>query len=262
MAHAEWTEPRMSNTFHPTTPLDIVGTLVAGCAIAALLAGCGKGTESAGGKTAGSVSPTTATSANTAPATTAPTPAGTESTSPSFAMPAYGVQPTTTRALAPGEVTCEFPAGASNTVDATGTAAGSPTVILAVPEGFSTQPGTDDTALKLTGPGGMTATVTISPTTLDAQAAFQQYADQRTAGASINSLSVLPGEVCEYSGQELMGILADRPGEEIDYADRVVHVWTGDGDFLIAVRLEAPNKTPGFDTAKSALLTDLGIRMP
>ncbi len=255
----------MSSMFHPMTALDLAGTLVGGCVIAALLAGCGGG-DGAGGKAAGPASLTKATFETTAPAAPmTPETAATTVTSPGspgFTLPAYGVQPTTTRALAAGEVTCELPAGASNTVDVTGASAGSPTVTLVVPDGFNPEPGTGDTAMTLTGPAGMTATVTILPTTLDTQSAFQQYADQRTAGVSINSLSVLPGEVCEYSGQELMGILADRPGEEIDYADRVVHVWTGDGDYLIAVQLEAPNKTPGFDAARSALLSDLGIRMP
>ena len=91
----------------------------------------------------------------------------------------------------------------------------------------------------------MTGTVTIAPTTLDAAAAFQKYADDRTADYEISSVSVLPGELCDYSGQELMGLLADKPGQGIDYADRVVHVWTNDGDFLIALRLEAPNGIAG-----------------
>ena len=123
-------------------------------------------------------------------------------------------------------------------------------------------PGQGDVALNLTGPDGMTGTVTIAPTTLDAAAAFQKYADDRTADYEISSVSILPGELCDYSGQDLMGTLADQPGHGIDYADRVVHVWTGDGDFLIALRLEAPNGTAGLDDAKSVMLADFGVRMP
>ena len=98
-------------------------------------------------------------------------------------------------------------------------------------------------------------------TTLDPAAAFQQYADQRTADYEINSVSLLPGELCAYSGQELMGVLADDPAQTIDYADRIIHVWTNNGDYLIAVQLQGPAKSADLDAAKSVLLADFGIRM-
>ena len=118
-----------------------------------------------------------------------------------------------------------------------------------------------DVALNLTGPDGITGTVRISPTTLDPAAAFQQYADQRTADYAINSVSLLPGDLCGYSGQELMGMLADQPGQGINYVDRIAHVWTDDGDYLIALQLQAPAKTADLDAAQSVLLADFGIRM-
>mgnify|MGYP000715222477 FL=1 len=135
-------------------------------------------------------------------------------------------------------------------------------MILGLPDGFA--PAADpqgDIALNLTGPDGRTGTVTITPTTLDAAAAFQAYGDDRTKGSEISSLSVLPGDLCGYSGQELMGMLADKPGQGVEFADRVVHVWTNDGDFLIAIRLQAPQGT-SLDSAKEVLLADFGIRMP
>ena len=49
----------------------------------------------------------------------------------------------------------------------------------------------------------MTRTVTIAPTTLDAAPAFQQYASARTGDDVINSVSVLPGDLRGYSGQEV-----------------------------------------------------------
>jgi hypothetical protein len=104
--------------------------------------------------------------------------------------------------------------------------------------------------------------VTIAPTTLDAEAAFEQYGNQRTEKASINSISLLPGDLCGYSGQELIGILAENPVDGVDYADRIIHVWTNSGDFLVAVQLQGPNGGPGLDPAKSVLLADFGIRMP
>lgn len=195
-----------------------------------------------------------------APVTTAP--AVTTSSSrpaPEFALPAYGVEPTTTRALAAGEITCPPPPGP--TVTAGSQAPGSPTLTVAVPEGF-TEVTPHAAAVRLTGLAGMTAEITLTPTTRTARADFEQYADDRVAKHSISSVSVLPGDLCGYSGQKLMGVLADRPGKGTRYADRIVHVWTNGGDFLAAVRVEAPSGTPEFDQASSAMLADFGITMP
>ena len=239
---------------HPATSRIVVAAV-----LVTALAGCARTTDGASAEdTAKSSAEATAT---THSASSSPVGSST-ATSEEFTLPAYGVEPTTTRALAPGETTCEPDGAAANSVDATGAAPGSPTVIVAVPEGFTSAPGAGDTALTMTGPDGLTGTVTITPTTLDAAAAFQQYADQRTGQASINSVSVLPGDLCGYSGQTLMGILADKPGEGIDYADRIVHVWTASGDYLIAIALQGPNGAPGLDDAKSVALADFGIRMP
>lgn len=237
----------------------IVSRMIVPAVLITALAGCARTTEGASAED----TPASSAASTTTTHPASPAPAGSSTTSSSeFTLPAYGVEPTTTRALAPGEITCEPDAAASHTVDATGAAPGSPTAIVAVPDGFTSVPGTGDTAVTMTGPDGLTATVTITPTTLDAAAAFQQYADQRTAQATINSVSVLPGDLCGYSGQKLMGILADKPGEGVDYTDRIVHVWTASGDYLIAVQVQGPNGAPGLDAAKSVALADFGIRMP
>lgn len=179
------------------------------------------------------------------------------------ALPTYGVLETTKRPVAAGELTCEPDSPPAHPVEARSAAPGSPTVIIGLPDGFA--PGAapqGDVALNLTGPDGLTATVTITPTTLDAANAFDKYDDDRTKGSPISSLSVLPGDLCGYSGQELMGMLADQPGQGIEYGDRLVHVWTNDGDFLVAVAVQGPDGSPGLDAAKSVLLEDFGIRMP
>jgi hypothetical protein len=133
---------------------------------------------------------------------------------------------------------------------------------MAIPEGFGPAPASGDAALTLSGPDGMTVTVSITPTDLDAAGAFERYADERTAGSAISSISLLPGDLCGYSGQEMMGTLAEDPGEAVEFADRIVHVWTDAGDFLLAVHLQGPSGTPGFETAQTALLADFGIRLP
>lgn len=195
-----------------------------------------------------------------APVTTAP--AVTTSSSrpaPEFALPAYGVEPTTTRALAAGEITCPPPGGPTVTVRSP--APGSPTLTVGIPDGFTEVVPHEET-VRLAGPAGVTAEIRLTPTTGDAQDAFDQYSNDRVAKFSINSVSVLPGDLCGYSGQKLMGVLADRPGKGTRYADRIVHVWTNGGDFLAAVRVEAPSGTPEFDQASSAMLADFGITMP
>lgn len=213
------------------------------------LSGCG------GGPTERPGAATTSTSATAAEPTT-PT---TSEDEPSFEMPVYGVEPTTTRALAPGEVTCPPPAGRTVTVHSS--APGSPTLTVGIPEGFAEETA-DGEGVRLAGPAGMTAHITLTPTTRNARDAFTQYSVDRVAKFSIHSVSVIPGDLCGYSGQELIGILAEQPGKGNEYADRIVHVWTNSGDFMAVVRLEAPSGTPGFDEARTAMLADFGITMP
>ena len=229
--------------------------LAIGCLTLALVCACDR-TTSGTASDAATSSPPTATTQTSSAVTT-------ESSGDVGLLPPYGVVETTKRPVAAGDVTCDPEVAPANTAEARGVAPGAPVVTVAVPEGFAPgAPGQGDVALNLTGPDGMTGTVTIAPTTLDAAAAFQQYASARTADYEISSVSVLPGELCGYSGQELMGTLADQPGQGVDYADRIVHVWTNDGDFLIALKLEAPNGTAALDDAKATMLADFGIRMP
>ncbi len=220
---------------------------------AALLAACGNGGEKSSGTTK-SDTPTTTSTSSSAPSSTA------ASSSKMPDLPTYGVVETTKRPVAAGEQTCDAPSG--QTATATTGAPGSPTVIVAVPDGFAPgAPASGDVALNLTGPDGLTGTVRITPTTQDAAAAFQQYADARTAGHEFNSVSVLPDELCGYSGQKLMGVLADKPGSGSDYVDRIVHIWTNNGDYLVALQLQGPAGSKGIDAAKPVLLGDFGIRM-
>ncbi|MGA5541124.1 hypothetical protein ACPCIR_04655 [Mycobacterium sp. NPDC051198] len=163
------------------------------------MVGCGNG-----GPVNSPVAPATTVAA---PLTTAP--AATTSSgrpAPEFALPAYGVEPTTTRALAAGEITCPPPDGPTVTVRSP--APGSPTLTVGIPDGFTEVIPHAET-VRLTGRAGMTAEVTLTPAAGDAQDAFDQYSNDRVAEFPINSVSVLPGDLCGYSGQKLMGILAD-----------------------------------------------------
>ncbi len=189
----------------------------------------------------------------------APAPTRDDPAPPDDGLPDYGVVPTTTRALAPAEQTCPSPAG--STVRVSSSLPGSPTVIVGVPDGFGAVAPTGP-EVRLAGPDGVTAVVTITAADPDPAAAFRRYTDQRTGPAARNTVSILPAELCDYSGQKLMGVLTDEPGSGIGYADRIVHVWTGSGTFLIAVAVQAPSGTPGFDAASAAMLGDFGVQMP
>ena len=136
-----------------------------------------------------------------------------------------------------------------------------PTATVAVPDGWSMSGGNGDVGAELNGPAGMRAVVTIAATDADAETAFREYADQLTADSSITTLSVLPGELCGLSGQTLLGILSDGT-QTVQYRDRIVHVPTGERDYLIAVHVTAPSDAPGFDEPAALLTDDFEIGLP
>lgn len=229
-----------------------------GLSAALLLASCGGKADEKPSDTTKSGG--TTTTASSSPAASATSTSASGSKMPD--LPAYGVVETTKRPVSAGEQVCDPPGPPAQTMTAATGAPGAPTVVVAVPDGFSAgAPASGDVALNLTGPDGLTGTVKISPTPLDAGAAFQQYADARIAGHEFNSVSILPDELCGYSGQKLMGVLADKPGAGSDYADRIVHVWTNNGDYLVALQLQGPAGSKGLDAAKPVLLGDFGIRL-
>jgi hypothetical protein len=137
-----------------------------------------------------------------------------------------------------------------------------PKITVAVPDGWSAAPGTGDVGARFTGPDGMFAEISITATALDPAAAFARYSDDVMAQYPISTLSLLPAELCGYSGQELMGTWADDPDESIEYQDRIVHVWTNSKNYLVAIHVEAPAGTPGFDAAASTLTSDFDIVIP
>ena len=137
-----------------------------------------------------------------------------------------------------------------------------PTATVGVPDGWSMSSGDGDpVGARLEGPGGMRATVTIAATSLAPAAAFRRYSDDLTEGSVMSTVSLLPGEMCGYSGQQLMGILSDGT-ETVQYEDRLVHVPAPAQDYLIAIHVEAPSGTPGFEDAASLVTDDFEIGLP
>ena len=96
----------------------------------------------------------------------------------------------------------------------------------------------------------------------DPAAAFTEYADKVVAEAAVSSVSVLPAPLCDYSGQKLLGAWSDTPQNAVEFADRIVHVWTNTNDYLVAVHVQAPTGTAGFDRVSSLLTEDFEIGIP
>lgn len=187
------------------------------------------------------------------------------------AQPAPGIM-TTQRTPVPADtVTCGPEARPPVSVVAEIDDPTAPRVTVGVPDGWSFTAGggdgsgpTGDVAVTMQGPDGMTAAVTIAPTELDPEAAFRDYTDGVMARSAMSSVSILPAELCEYSGQELTGVWssgAGGPDDSIEFVDRIVHVWTDADDYLVAVHVEGPAATD-VTTVGSTITDDIEVTMP
>jgi len=108
----------------------------------------------------------------------------------------------------------------------------------------------------------MTAFVSVAATTLDPEAAFRDYTDKIMAQSAVSSVSVLPAELCQYSGQKLMGAWSDTPQNAVEFFDRVAHVWTNTTNYLVAIHVEAPTGVDALDAASAAITDDVEITIP
>lgn len=194
----------------------------------------------------------------------------TSSTSATSATPSpgsgFGVVETTRRPLEPMAQTCEpigREPGSQQISFVQGARPDTPIVELLAPENWKFVPSPVDPTLNLTGPDGLSGTVTVAPTELEPTKAFDKYSDDAMAKAPIASLSVLPGELCGYSGQKLMGMWSGGgSGGPVEYRDRIAHVWTNSASYLVAIHLEGPKGAPGFAAAEDLMMRDFGIEIP
>lgn len=183
-------------------------------------------------------------------------------TSSTTDQPEPGIMPTSQASVPAGSVTC-----APDVAPRVGYVAAvddprTPQIVVGVPEGWSFTAGTGDVAGTLTGPDRMTATVTIATTDLDPAAAFRGYADDIMEQAAVSTVSVLPGELCSYSGQKLLGSWSDIPETAVEFRDRLVHLPTATANYLVSVHVEAPSGVDGLDPAGDVLTADFEVRMP
>jgi hypothetical protein len=244
---------------HPTK----AGTAAAMMLVASAIAGCGGGVTEVAPASSSAAAATPMTAARGAPGLTPATASSTSETSTeAFDMPAFGVVPTTRTALPPNADTCAPPNTGNVTFGAQVADPAAPQIVVVVPAGFLPSSGEGDIAATMQGPDDMSATVTITQTDLEPKAAFKKYADAVTANKEFSSLSVLPGDLCGYSGQKLMGSTADKPGDTVQFRDRIAHIWTNTKAYLVAVHLQGRGGTAAFDAAESALMADFGIRIP
>jgi len=120
----------------------------------------------------------------------------------------------------------------------------------------------DCAAIIVTAHGPVPVHAPLQPAKLDPTAAFTEYADNVMAVSPVSSVSVLPAELCGYSGQKLMGNWSDNPQQSVEFLDRIVHIWTNTNNYLVAVHSEAPAGTPGFDAASTVLIDDFAVGIP
>lgn len=104
--------------------------------------------------------------------------------------------------------------------------------------------------------------MTIASTALDAAAAFREYTDQVMSKSAMSVVSILPAELCDYSGQQLTGTWSDEPEAAVEFVDRIMHVWTEASDFLIAVHVEGPAGVDGLAAASSVLTDHVELTIP
>ncbi|MCK0173686.1 hypothetical protein [Mycolicibacterium sp. F2034L] len=242
----------------------MVRVVLAGVAAIALLGACTQHTDgTATDVTASATGTTSAAETTSAPATTGAAPA-TSSASPSSGMPDFGVVETTRRPLEPATWTCPEPAppAGGSVAFLAPSALDAPEIAIALPAAWTSEPAPDGSALTLTGPDGTTGVLTVTPTDLGPAEAFETYSDDRTAGAPISSVSVLPAELCGYSGQKMLGMLSGGAGPAVEYRDRIAHVWTGGPSYLVAIRVEGPQGGEAVSAAADVILSDFGIRTP
>jgi hypothetical protein len=217
--------------------------------VVALLTGCVRAT---GGSAVRAGAPAAATTANSA----APQPTTSRGT------PVPGIEKTLPDHIPPNAFIC-FP---QPTGIGVGTVAQvsdplAPRLTLGVPDDWTSEPGQGDLALTLTGPDGMTGTVTIAETKLDPAAAFADYVAALRASKPDLKVDTVGATFCGYSSQKLTGTFRGPPGT-LSFADRITHIWTNTNKYLVATHLEGPADAPGFDAAKTALMQDFAVVIP
>jgi hypothetical protein len=192
----------------------------------------------------------------------APIPPGSFLPTTATAQPEPGVLPTLQVPIPAGTVKCPLPPDPGVAVETTVSDPRAPKITVGLPVGWSFTRGSGDIAAKMAGPEAMKATVTIEQTELAPADAFREYTDRIMAASAISTVSVLPAELCDYSGQKLMGAWSDTPDNSVEFRDRLVHIWTNTANYLVSVHVEAPTGVDALDAAGARLTGDIKVEIP
>jgi hypothetical protein len=221
-----------------------------GLAATALLSGCVRPVEGNAVRAGKPVTPGT-----TNPSTT-------EQPTTSRGVPVPGIETTLPDHIPPNAFVC-FPEPSGIGVGTVAQVAdpAAPRLTVTVPDGWTSEPGQGDVALTLSGPDGMTGTVTIAATTLDPAPAFADYAATLRRSRPGLRVDTAGAKFCGYSSQKLTGAFLGPPGT-LNFADRITHIWTNTDKYLVTMHLEGPADAPGFDAAKTTLMQDFAVVIP
>jgi len=218
--------------------------LVAGaCLVTAALTACSRSTAPP---------PTTAAPTPTTPASMTPT------STPAVATPVPGIESTLPDTVPPNALVCfPSPNGSGQPVTAQIADPAAPRVVSSIPDDWTSTPGTDPAAT-LAGPSNMSGSVTITATNQDPAPAFTDYLTALKRSHPGLAVDVQPAQFCGYSSQRLTGTFPN--GTTTDqFTDRITHIWTNTGKYLVAIHVQAPDGTAGFDTAQSVATQDFSI---
>lgn len=219
---------------------------MAALATIAVLSGCDRSIEGVAARTGGSAQSAT----------------GSHQPTTGYRAPAPGIETTLPEHIPPNAFVCfPEPAGIGIGTVAQVSDPAAPRITLPVPEAWTSDPGQGDVALSLSGPDGMTGTVTITVTARDPAAAFADYVATLARSKLDFQVDTVGVKFCGYSSQKLTGTFLG-PRGTIEFADRVTHIWTNTSQYLVAVHLEGPQDASGFGAAKAALMQDFAVVIP
>jgi hypothetical protein len=219
-----------------------IALVAAGLLTVAVLSGCARNIDGTAAWTGGSAESRHATT--------------------SHGAPAPGVETTLPDHIPPNAFLC-FPGPAEGGIGTVAQVhdAAAPRITVTVPDGWTSEPGQRDLALTLSGPEGMSGTVTIAATTLDPGRAFSDYAATLAHSKTDFQVDTVGAKFCGYSSQKLVGTFGG-PSGTVEFADRLTHIWTNTAQYLVAIDMEGPVDTPGFGAAKTALMQDFAVVIP
>jgi hypothetical protein len=180
----------------------------------------------------------------------------------SHGTPAPGIETTLPDHIPPNAFLCfPGPAGVGIGTVAQVQDAAAPRITITIPDGWTSEPGQRDLALSLSGPDGMSGTVTIAATKLDPARAFSDYAATLAHSKPDFDVATVGAKFCGYSSQKLVGTFSG-PSGPVEFADRLTHIWTNTAQYLVAVDMEGPVDAPGFGAAKTALMQEFAVVIP